>query len=142
MRPAYFICTIHQAMIGSLIVEAFGCLLAQSGESVYHEGRGQHGEHVVVCRYETTYASRTGDRTDGCLTFWRKQRFTAKATETVFMRDHGLRDNVALLVSWPALPQHCLRWAMGTLCDLLQLEPCPHMRKRSDRVTSTMTFIV
>lgn len=51
-----------------------------------------------LCRYETAYASRTGERTDGCLTFWRTQRFVAKAVDTVFMVDHGLKDNVALLV--------------------------------------------
>ena len=50
-------------------------------------------------RFDTAYASRTGDRMDGCLTFWRKQRFVAKATEVVFMIDHDLKDNVALLVS-------------------------------------------
>ena len=51
-----------------------------------------------LCRYETAYASRTGERTDGCLTFWRTRRFVAKAVDTVFMVDHGLKDNVALLV--------------------------------------------
>ena len=51
-----------------------------------------------LCRYETAYASRTGERTDGCLTFWRTQRFVVKAMDTVFMVDHGLKDNVALLV--------------------------------------------
>jgi hypothetical protein len=60
---------------------------------------------MVLYRYGTTYASRTGDRTDGCLTFWRKQRFAAKLTETVFMKDHGLRDNVALLVSGRQCPR-------------------------------------
>ena len=49
-------------------------------------------------RYRSAYASRTGDRSDGCLTFWCGQRFRAKAVQTVCMRDHGLRDNVALLV--------------------------------------------
>lgn len=55
-----------------------------------------HG--VMHCRYETAYASRTGDRTDGCLTFWRAQCFSVREVHTVCMRDHGLKDNVALLV--------------------------------------------
>ncbi len=61
--------------------------------------RVRHGLHCWLRRYETAYASRTGERTDGCLTFWRTQRFVAKASDTVFMIDHGLKDNVALLVS-------------------------------------------
>lgn len=54
-------------------------------------------------RYLTAYASRTGDRSDGCLTFWRKERFTAREVHTVHMNEHGLRDNVALLVSISSL---------------------------------------
>ena len=41
---------------------------------------------------------RTGDRPDGCLTFWDAARFTAVSAEALRMRDLGLRDNVALLV--------------------------------------------
>ena len=66
-------------------------------------------------RYHSAYASRTGDRSDGCLTFWRAQRFRAKTVQTVCMRDHGLRDNVALLVllEQTAGPQH-QDWQWGT----------------------------
>lgn len=49
-------------------------------------------------RYETAYAARTGDRCDGCLTFWRRGRFTALQSESLQMRSFGLKDNVALLV--------------------------------------------
>lgn len=49
-------------------------------------------------RYETAYAARTGDRCDGCLTFWRRGRFVALHSEALQMRSFGLKDNVALLV--------------------------------------------
>jgi len=48
--------------------------------------------------YETAYAERTGDRCDGCLTFWHRSKFLALRTEGLQMRRFGLKDNVALLV--------------------------------------------
>jgi len=49
-------------------------------------------------RYDLRYVRRTGDRPDGCLTFWDAARFSAVSAEALRMRDLGLRDNVALLV--------------------------------------------
>jgi hypothetical protein len=42
--------------------------------------------------------ARTGGRTDGCLTFWRRGRFASLRVDPLQMRAHGLKDNVALLV--------------------------------------------
>ena len=49
--------------------------------------------------YDTAYAPRTGGRADGCLTAWRRGRFVlAGPPQTLAMADHGLKDNVALVV--------------------------------------------
>lgn len=50
--------------------------------------------------YDTAYAPRTGGRADGCLTAWRRGRFEEAAPPcTLAMADHGLKDNVALIVA-------------------------------------------
>ena len=51
------------------------------------------------------YVRRTGDRPDGCLTFWRRGAFREVTAEAVRLRDLGLRDNVALLVLLEPVPQ-------------------------------------
>ena len=59
-----------------------------------------------VCRrYDVRYVRRTGDRPDGCLTFWRRGAFREVTAEAVRLRDLGLRDNVALLVLLEPTPQ-------------------------------------
>ena len=50
--------------------------------------------------YDTAYAPRTGGRADGCLTAWRRGRFElAGPPQTLAMADHGLKDNVGLIVA-------------------------------------------
>ena len=56
-------------------------------------------------RYDVRYVRRTGDRPDGCLTFWRRGAFREVTAEAVRLRDLGLRDNVALLVLLEPVPQ-------------------------------------
>ncbi|BDA48472.1 probable protein angel homolog 2 at N-terminal half [Coccomyxa sp. Obi] len=68
-----------------------GCLQEVDHLEEFHSFLQQLG-------YETAYAARTGDRCDGCLTFWRRGRFTALQSESLQMRSFGLKDNVALLV--------------------------------------------
>ncbi|CAL8463659.1 g3193 [Coccomyxa elongata] len=68
-----------------------GCLQEVDHPEEFHSFLQQLG-------YETAYAARTGDRCDGCLTFWRRGRFTALRSESLQMRSFGLKDNVALLV--------------------------------------------
>lgn len=50
------------------------------------------------------YVQRTGDRPDGCLTFWDAARFREVSGEALRLRDCGLRDNVALLVLLQPIP--------------------------------------
>lgn len=48
--------------------------------------------------YEGRYAQRSGGRSDGCATFWRKDIFIAVAVDIIRFQSYGLQDNVALLV--------------------------------------------
>ncbi|GAX73472.1 hypothetical protein CEUSTIGMA_g924.t1 [Chlamydomonas eustigma] len=48
--------------------------------------------------YVGVNVARTGDRSDGCATFWLQQRFRAVDVLPVQMNEYGLKDNVALLV--------------------------------------------
>lgn len=65
--------------------------------TVFYCCHNQHGQ-VWLGRYETAYVARTGGRTDGCLTFWRRGRFAALRVDPLQLRRAGLKDNVALLV--------------------------------------------
>lgn len=63
------------------------------------------------------YVRRTGDRPDGCLTFWRRGAFREVTAEAVRLRDLGLRDNVALLVLLEPIAQGRAGWgASGAPC--------------------------
>jgi len=48
--------------------------------------------------YKAKHAPRTGGRSDGCLTAYKRAEFDLVHSETIAMADHGLRDNVALLL--------------------------------------------
>lgn len=74
----------------------------------------------MCCRYDVRYVRRTGDRPDGCLTFWRRGALREVTAEAVRLRDLGLRDNVALLVLLEPVPQG----AAGGL--LTETPTCPN----------------
>lgn len=44
------------------------------------------------------YEQRAGDRCDGCATFWNPDSFEAVGVDRIQLAEHGLKDNVALLV--------------------------------------------
>jgi len=48
--------------------------------------------------YKMKHAPRTGGRSDGCLTAYKRAEFELVHSETIAMADHGLRDNVALIL--------------------------------------------
>ena len=52
----------------------------------------------ATCRYQGVYEQRAGDRCDGCATFWNPDRFEAVGVDRIQLAQHGLKDNVALLV--------------------------------------------
>ncbi|KAL6748460.1 hypothetical protein V8C86DRAFT_1153561, partial [Haematococcus lacustris] len=56
------------------------------------------------CRYAGEYLGRTGERSDGCATFWRRDRLASGEVQRVRLSEYGLRDNVALLVHLLPLP--------------------------------------
>ncbi|KAK9842562.1 hypothetical protein WJX81_006229 [Elliptochloris bilobata] len=59
---------------------------------------------LAALGYDVRYVRRTGDRPDGCLTFWRRGCFREVSAEALRLRDLGLRDNVALLVLLEPIP--------------------------------------
>lgn len=49
--------------------------------------------------YDGDYVQRTGGRLDGCATFWLREKFQEVHLNRLEFKDHGLKDNVALITS-------------------------------------------
>ncbi|KAG1676634.1 hypothetical protein FOA52_008763 [Chlamydomonas sp. UWO 241] len=57
--------------------------------------------------YVGEFLQRSGGRQDGCATFWDPKLFARLGVDNVMMHEHGLKDNVALLVALRPLGPVC-----------------------------------